>query len=268
MRLLDRFAVRRALLLSGLAMLSVAAAPPVAAADEVTSSSAARLTAALDADMTRPHEVRPNGVPHWWSWAQRPFVRPGAVPAGFSGFTGWGQVYRCAGAPHDPDDIIELRDMQTWMRDANGWRRVQFASYLSGSAFREDFSGSAVAANVVSRGTAGTKVRMREGYNFHFWPAPRAAFDPARVASIVVMVRARLIGVGARANCVGVSVGGDYWRSVSVSTVGPGNVNVTGAGVGRMKRVQGAWRVFSMTLNPSGLPGDAPPLSPVASELR
>ena len=156
--------------------------------------------------------------------------------------------------------------MQTWMLRSGVWTRVQYDSNMSGSAFHEDFTGSATAPYVVSRSATGTKIRMRDGYNFHFWPAAgRASWSPS-VTSIVVMVKARLIGQGAQAGCVGLSVGGDYWRTLSGGTNTP--TDVTGAAVGRFKRIDGQWRMFSMTITPEALASSPLTVPFAATEMR
>jgi hypothetical protein len=248
----------RPFLLAALAYFALAA--PAAAAPVVG------MDTMLTADMALPHEVLPHGVPTYWAWGSHAFVAPPA-PAGYSAFTAWGQVYRCANAPHDPDDVIEIQGLQTWELDQSGWHQYQASSSITGVAFPEDYSRAQIAADIRARSGNWLKVRLTDGYNFHFWPAARAPFG-ASVQTVVVLVRARLIAYGAKANCVGLSVGGDYWQSLTAPTS-----NVTGAGVGRFKRVEGGWRVFSMTLHPQALSatlsaGYALPSSYAASELR
>ena len=195
--------------------------------------------------MTAPHEARPHGVPASYDWAAGPRARRAAPPADFRAFTAWGQLYRCANAPFDPDDTVQVRDVQTWLLVGDRWRRVQRSSSLGGSAFAEDYARPPVAAKVVARGADGTRVRMVDGYNFHFWPGRgRVAFDPARVRDVAVVARARTIPHGAAAGCFVLSIGADYWRS-RTSPGGPGNVS--DAGIGRFKLVGRRWRAFGMT---------------------
>jgi hypothetical protein len=244
----------RRLLLAALAFFALAA--PAAAAPVVG------MDAMLAADMAQPNEVLPHGVPTYWAWAKSAFVSPPA-PAGYSAFTAWGQVYRCANAPHDPDDVIEIQGLQTWELDQSGWHQYQASSNITGVAFPEDYSRAQIAADIRARNGNWMKVRLTDGYNFHFWPVARAPFG-ASVQTVVVLVRARLIAYGVKANCVGLSVGGDYWQTLTAPYP-----NVTGAAVGRFKRVEGSWRVFSMTLHPHALSAGYPLPSPFAAgELR
>jgi hypothetical protein len=230
-------------------------------------ASAGAVANMLTSDMSAPPEAHPHGVPTAWDWAKGPRPRRAAPPADFTAFTAWGQLYRCAGAKFDPDATIEVRDLQTWLLAGGHWRRVQRSSAIGGSAFPEDYRGSPVPARVVARGPAGTKVRLRAGYNFHFWPGPgRIALDPRKVSAVAVIVRARRTG-GSRAGCVTLSVGADYWRSLKAPSAGA--TNATDAGIGRFKRVRGRWRAFSMTTATAGTLARHPlPLRLPASELR
>jgi hypothetical protein len=221
----------------------------------------------LIADMTAPHEVRPHGVPPSYDWAAGPRPRRVPPPADFRAFTGWGQLYRCADTAFDGNDTIELRGLQTWLLVGGRWRRVQRSSALGGSGFAEDYVRPSVAARVVARRPSETKVKLRAGYNFHFWPgAGRVAFDPGKVSDVAVVVRARRIRHGTRAGCFVLSMGADYWRS---RTAPGGSANVSDAGIGRFKRVGPRWRAFSMTTATAATLALHPlPLRLPARELR
>jgi hypothetical protein len=200
----------------------------------------------LPSDMTAPGEVRPHGVPPSYDWANGPRPRRSAPPADFTAVTAWGQLYRCAGAPADRDDTIELRDLQLWTLIGGRWKQAQQPSVVDGSSFPESYMGRPVAARVVARGRTSTSVRMRAGYNFHFWPGTgRVRFDARKVQALAVIVTARRIAHGRASGCVALNVGADYWRSISAPAAGSANAN--DAGIGRFKRVTRRWRAFSMT---------------------
>jgi hypothetical protein len=200
----------------------------------------------LRSDMTAPHEAPPHGVPSSYDWARGPRPRRAAPPADFTAFTAWGQLYRCAGARFDPAETVELRDLETWLLVGGHWKRAQRSSALGGAAFAEDYVGPPAAARLVARGPKGSRVRMRVGRNFHFWPAAgRVRFDARRVTDVAVVVRARRVDGGSKAGCLTLSVGADYWRSLTAPAAGSGNA--VDAGIGRFKRVDGNWRAFSMT---------------------
>jgi hypothetical protein len=222
----------------------------------------------LRSDMTAPHEARPHGVPSFYDWAQGPRPRRAPPPACFSAFTAWGQLYRCAGARFDPKETVELRDLETWLLRGGRWRRAQDSSALGGAAFAEDFAGPTAAARFVARGPKGSRVRMRLGRNFHFWPgAGRVRFDAGKVKDVAVIVRARRVGRESNAGCLTLSVGGDYWRSLTAPAAG--SKNAVDAGIGRFKRVDGSWRAFSMTTASAGTLARHPvPLRIAERELR
>jgi hypothetical protein len=230
------FSTALALSITSLAFGTAADRPPV----QAQAASAGRVSRMLMQDMTAPGEVLPHGVPTAYDWAKGPRPRPAEPPSGYGAMTGWGQVYRCAESAFDGNDTIELRDMQTWTLVGTHWRRVQRSSAVAGSAFPESFAGSPVAARVVSRTARATGIRMRSGYNFHFWPGPRAGLDPSKVHAVAVVVSARRIRHGRSAGCFALSMGADYWRS---RTTG----GSTDAGIGRFKRLGSSWRAFSMT---------------------
>jgi hypothetical protein len=226
-------------------LLATALTLSIASLAAGTAPSSSLVAQMLTTDMTAPHEARPHGVPPSYDWAARPRPRRAPPPADFRAFTAWGQLYRCANAAFDPDDTVELRGLETWLLVGQRWRRVQRSSALGGSAFAEDYAHPPVAARVVARRASGTRVRMVDGYNFHFWPGKgRVAFDPARVRDVAVVARARRIRHGRHGGCFVLSLGADYWRSL---TAAGGPANVSDAGIGRFKRVGRRWRAFSMT---------------------
>jgi hypothetical protein len=200
----------------------------------------------LRSDMTKPHEAQPHGVPTSYDWAKGPRARPTPPPRDWTAFTAWGQLYRCAGAPFDARQAVEVRDLQTWILVGRRWRRVQQSSELGGASFAEDYKRPPVGARVVQRTPEATRVKLREGYNFHFWPAAgRISFSPGKVRAITVVARARLAGRGGTDSCLAMSVSGDYWRSLTAQP--EGSKNATDAGIGRFKRIGTRWRAFSMT---------------------
>ncbi len=196
--------------------------------------------------MTTAHEARPHGVPEYWDWAKKPRIGRREAPTGWTAFTAWGQLYRCAGSLYDHRRTVQVRDLQAWFLVGDTWKRAQRPSALEGSAFAEDYARPAVSARVVGSSRHGTTVRLRRGYNFHFWPGTgRVAFDAKKVDAVAVLARARLTRRGTREGCVALSVGADYWRSLRAPAAG--SENTVDAGIGRFKRVTRRWRAFGMT---------------------
>jgi hypothetical protein len=209
--------------------------------------------------MSQPSERLPEGVPTWYDWAGHPRVHPVASPQSFNAFTAWGQLYQCAGTSTSPQEAVQLRELQTWAlpRGSTRWRRVQFASEMQGAAFAEDYDGPSVPAHYVSR-ASGTAVKPVAHHNFHFWPSSgRVRLRPAQVAAVVVAVQARLQtqSGGSTPPCLVLSVGGDLWRSLRAE---PGGSNSADIGIGRFKRVERRWRLFTMTTASTELLARAP----------
>jgi hypothetical protein len=221
----------------------------------------------LVSDMSQPSENLPQGVPTWYDWAGHPRIHPIASPRSFQAFTAWGQLYQCAGTSNPARAAVQLRDLQTWVlpRGSSTWRRVQFSSEMQGAAFAEDYDGPTVPAHYVAK-ASGTEVNpVVARHNFHFWPSSgRVSLRPAQIAAVVVAVQARLQTPtsGPASPCLVLSVGGDLWRSLRAE---PGGSNSADIGIGRFKRVESRWRLFTMTtaspevLDRTPLPGIAPP---------
>ncbi len=232
-------------------------------APTATAAATSAVNRLLVSDMSQPSEKLPQGVPTWYDWATHPRVHAVSSPGSFRAFTAWGQLYQCAGTTASSRETVQLRDMQTWVlpRGSSTWRQIQSSSQLQGAAFAEDFNGPTVAAHYVAR-ASGTSVKPVARHNFHFWPnTGRVSLRPQSVAAIVVAVQARLQPQGGAAPCLVLSVGGDLWRSM---TAEPGGDSSSDVGIGRFKRVDRRWRLFTMTtaststLDRVPLPGIAP----------
>lgn len=223
----------------------------------------------LLSDMTHPSEKLPAGVPGWWDWARHPRTRPIAPLRRFGAFTAWGQLYQCAGTTSTPRATTQLRDLQAWvlLRGSSRWRRIQFSSDLGGAAFAENYAGP-VAPGRYSASSTDTSVHMVTGHNFHFWPdAGRVAINASRIAAITVALEARLGATPrhTRMPCLVVSVGGDMWKSVTAVA----GSSASDVGIGRFKRVEDSWRLFTMTTASAAVlrRSPLPPLAPAADEF-
>jgi hypothetical protein len=199
----------------------------------------------LLSDMLNPSEELPAGVPQWYDWSGHPRTRSLAPLRDYRAFTAWGQLYQCAGAPPAPAAAIDLRDLQAWVlpRGSRRWRRIQFSSDLGGAAFAEDYAGPA-APGRFSASRSNTSAHVVPGRNFHFWPqAGRVSLNAHDVAAVTVALEAQLAPTHARAAapCFVLSVGGDLWQSLTAQT------GVSDVGIGRFKRVESRWRLFTMT---------------------
>jgi hypothetical protein len=213
------------------------------------------LTRLLISDMSQPSERMPQGVPSWYDWARGPRARPLAPLRSFQAFTSWGQLYQCAGTRPAPGEAVELRDLQTWvlLRGSRRWRRIQFSSDLEGAAFAEDYQGPTLRARYVPT-PAETTVQPISGHNFHFWPGSgRVSLLASQVLGVIVSVRARLRSTGPPGTptpCLVLSVGGDMWRWLGAQPITGASGDV---GIGRFKRLERRWRLFTMSSAPAGL---------------
>jgi len=224
----------------------------------------------LVSDMSQPSEKLPQGVPSWYDWAGHPRVHPVTSPRSYRAFTSWGQLYQCAGTSGARGTAVELRDLQAWAlpRGSTQWQEIQSSSVMQGAAFAEDYDGPTVPAHYVAK-PSGTSVTPVSGHNFHFWPGSgRVDLRPAQVSAVVVAVQARLQprASGTAAPCLVLSVGGDLWRS---RTAEPGGSNSADIGIGRFKRVERRWRLFTMTTASATLlqRTPAPPIAPAGDDF-
>jgi hypothetical protein len=234
-------------------------------------TSAAAQTRLLLSDMSEPSQEAPAGVPSWFDWAEHPRVHPiSSLMRTFRAFTAWGQLYQCSGTLPTRRAAVELRDLQTWvlLRGSSRWQRIQFSSDLGGAAFAEDYHGPTVAGRY-SVSPSGTSAQLVSGHNFHFWPsAGRVSLNPSHVAAITVALEARLQPSPKSAGrpCLVLSVGGDLWRSLIAA---PGGSSPADVGIGRFKRVESHWRLFTMATASAGIlhQDPLPLISPAADDF-
>jgi hypothetical protein len=222
-------------------LLAVAATPALGRA------SSSPLTQLLESDMSQPSQALPQGVPTWYDWATHPRPNPVQDPGQYHAFTPWGQLYQCAGTKVLTGETTQLRDLQTWvlLRGSRRWTRIQMTSAMGGGAFAEDYAGPTLAADYTAS-TARTTVLPVRGHNFHFWPAQgRIPFRPSQVLAVTVAVQARLAAPQTPAGqepCLTLSVGGDVWGSLGSTQSTNQDI-----GIGRFKRVERRWRLFTMS---------------------
>jgi len=207
-------------------------------------------------DMFLLHEGTPNGVPTKYNWQSRPVVIYGfKLKSDWNAITAWGQLYAEKSVPNPdktfPKVRVHLKDLQLYLYFKDGtWKLIQNTVSPAGYLYTEDFIGDIHKnADDVKEPDGGISVRAGSGYNFHFW-GPRARIDDAgreNIAGLLVVCKARLMGSHfyTQPSKYILSIGADYWRTVSAQWNGDG-VNNDGAGLGRFKYVTPEWQYFHM----------------------
>jgi hypothetical protein len=147
------------------------------------------------------------------------------------------------------------------------WHILQAGRKVEGAAYREDFAEDVnKPPDIRQEPDTTVSVTAGNGYNYHFWPSTgRAVIDPDDVGGIFTTVEARLIlddssGQDDRPKALYLlSMGGDYWSSVSAQW---DNFKTNGdIGIGRFKYVRTGWQAFNMTsLTADALRRNPPPL--------
>lgn len=204
-------------------------------------------------DMTLPHEGVPNGLPETMDWKYAPRLSWGnEPPEDWSAMIPWGQVYRDLNPIEAENTRIQLRQIRAWYlsKATNEWTRWIETSNIEGAYYVEDFAKDVSAPADIRQEEEGISIRMIDGYNFHFWPAEgRVSMDPTDIRGVWVSIDARLIpDIGAyddrcAANFM-LSVGADYWKSVSAEW---DNFKTNGdIGIGRFKYLNASWITCNM----------------------
>ena len=223
----------------------------------------------IAADMQGKNEGFPHGVPLSYEWANGPAISMGNHSKGWRAITAWGVVYVASEGNPASNTRVNIRDVQTYLlRKSSGkWVVLQNGGPLMGAAYLEDFSGDANKPADVRREPDGSiSATAGDGYNFHFYPADRAAIDPNDIGGIVVVFKARLILADpkkpddrdiARYLC---SSGADYYPALTGGWPGDQNFN-PGVALGKLKYVRPEWRSFAMTtVSQAKLESNPPPI--------
>jgi hypothetical protein len=221
----------------------------------------------ISGDMSGSSEGHPHGVPLSWDWANGPATIEGNNANGQKAMTAWGVVYEASQGNPASNTRVNIRNMQTWFlsKSKGTWTMIQNTSNPDGAAYREDFSGDSSKSPDIRREPDGTfSVTAGGGYNFHFYPSPRAAIDPNDIGGIVTIFQARLILNNAsqqddRSTAAYLAgAGGDYYPALSGSWPGDTSYN-PGIAIGKQKYVKTYWRSFAMSTVPSSQLAQNPP---------
>jgi hypothetical protein len=212
------------------------------------------LAALLSADMRLPSEAVPHGITYPFAF----HPRFGGSPGSYTALMAWGQLYECVSGNPQGAARVEIRDIEGFVksRGTGSWRRVQQSTGTGGSAFAENFVNNvSKAPDAYPAAGGGVSARAGGGFNYHFWPTGgRATIDPGDVAAVAATVRARLapgtFSSSGAAPCYVISAGADYWKTATAGW----NQFATNkdAGIGRFKRVDANWRLYTMSTTSSG----------------
>ncbi|HVW11324.1 MAG TPA: hypothetical protein VHC90_22215 [Bryobacteraceae bacterium] len=232
-----------------------------------SSSGSTDVAAAISGDMTGSNEGHPHGVPLSYDWANGPAMEMGNNSSGWQAMTAWGVVYVASQGNPATNTRVNIRNVQTWFlsKSKGTWTMLQNTSTPDGAAYLEDFSGDTSKAADVRQEPDGTiSVTAGNGYNFHFYPDPRASINPNDIGGFVTIFEARLI-VGdsslpddrSTANYLA-GAGGDYYPALTGGW--PGNTSYNpGIAIGKEKYVKTYWRSFAMTTVPASQLANNPP---------
>jgi hypothetical protein len=230
-------------------------------------SGSVNVAAQISGDMSGSNEGHPHGVPLSWDWANGSAIEQGNNSEGQQAMTAWGVLYEGAEGNPASNTRVNIRNMQSWFlsKSKGTWTMIQNTNNPEGEAYVEDFSNDSNRSADIRREPDGTiSVTAGGGYNFHFYPSPRASIDPNDIGGIVTVFEARLI-VGdpsrpddrASANYLA-GAGGDYYPSLTGSW--PGNTSYNpGIAIGREKYVKTYWRSFAMSTVPASQLAQNPP---------
>jgi hypothetical protein len=221
-------------------------------------------------DMTKPHDLRPQGVDAGWGRHARRGMR--SLPEGWSCATMWGQIYPAEGANPAGNVRVQIRDARLWFlsRRDNQWHLVQSDVGVNGAAYRLDFAeDESVKADLRREQDGSVSVRLVPDRNFHFWPTGdgpmRVTLDRTDVVAVASSFLARLVVDDAskpddrgKARIIG-SCGGDFWRSMKARW-DHWKTNGDWA-IGRFKLLTNEWQPFTSTnAEPDSLRQNPPPL--------
>jgi hypothetical protein len=231
------------------------------------SSGSTNVAAQISGDMSGANEGHPHGVPLSWDWANGSAIEEGNNSEGQQAMTAWGVVYEGAEGNPASNTRVNIRNMRAWFlsKSKGTWTMIQNTSTPEGEAYVEDFSNDSNRSADIRREPDGTiSVTAGGGYNFHFYPSPRASINPDDIGGIVTIFEARLIvGDSSRADDRSTAnylagAGGDYYPSLTGSW--PGNTSYNpGIAIGREKYVKTYWRSFAMSTVPASQLAQNPP---------
>ncbi|WP_158380728.1 hypothetical protein [Paraburkholderia fungorum] len=243
--------------ISYICFVAIGSAHIAVAASVLSSGGGAPLTTTVGdaiAEMHIPHAAAPYGVPSSYDWQKGPVVQAGnRPPQSFRALTGWGQVYRVAGAAPVSRTVL-LRNFRTYILTRAGeLQLVQSPSSLTGSMFDADYKNNKNTKAEIKIDPSGiTSIVTNADKSFQFWPAAgKTQFDPHTLRGVVVAVEAKLVSenegdgdVNGKGDYI-LSVGGDYW--LATNSKWDNYRSSAGIATGRFSYITTSWKCFTMT---------------------
>jgi hypothetical protein len=210
-----------------------------------------------------PGNDQVTGLGLWWDTSAASTPQTSA-PSGWSGLTGWAQVYQEAGAsvsPNNATDTVQVQDFTTYVHLTNGtWVEVQSQAQngIGGGHYVADFSTDAntpLKMQTLSDGSVSMDAPP-SGYNDHFWPGLRGTFTPGTVDGVFVEVNMKTNDPNA--NLVA-QLGADWWRDATAQWAGT-YVNNDAVGIDNWTKLTTQWQTLYFTdLSAQQLEADPPP---------
>lgn len=235
-----------------------------------------RISFAL-AEMQRPHELIPGGVPVGVGWRLRPGIGMGTEPyasnvrpwwpgirfAQWKAMLSWFTVYEAEGGSPARNVAVEINGIEMWFLSASDltWKRLQSGAvpswrggYASNAIDRakESVFSSPTATGIALAPTRQSMVHGGLGQVATPW---RTADDQADLAAVFVSVRHRLVkrspdGSDDRSAArLVVQAGADYYPHIGARVADLGATYVPSVALGRFVRSAEAWRYSLMLVH-------------------
>jgi hypothetical protein len=204
-------------------------------------------------DMSLAHEGRANGIPSHYDWSEYPRMGWGNTPdTTWSAMIPWGQIYRDQSPLLAEHTRIQIKNIKAYYlsRSSNEWIKWVETSQVEGAYYREDFVGDVSVPTAIRVEEEGISIQLIKGYNFHFWSGEgRVIMNPTDIEGVWIAIDARLIAAPnatddrCHANFL-MSVGGDYWKSLSA----PWDQWTTNGdiAISRFRYITNSWQTFNM----------------------
>lgn len=221
-------------------------------------------------DMLLPNEGYPSGVPESMDWAHAPRLSYGNFPpAEWTAMTPWGQIYADSAGNPAENVRFQIRNIQAWYlsKEEGRWKLWIKSSDIDGANYAEDFQDDInIPADIRTETIGGgISATLKDGYNFHFWPAEgRVPMNADDIAGVWVSIESRLIiddpndpDDHDKARLM-FSTGADYWQSLDAEwDQWKTNGDI---GIGRFRYLSSEWQAFNMhSLTPELLKNNPPP---------